>query len=176
MKYERADCHHAHGLNYCALNILSNVYLFVFLLLHILQFLLFYPVSILRLSRLSSLSSLSVWASSGQLQAAQCPYHISGMEPHRLQCVCCLWSRWCPQPMGSVGGVMWHGWAGWRLKEAPTTAAVLASGPDRGQGAPLAPTDPRNAHLHCVIRIQRVQDYFGVKSKRVYVCFRALWQ
>lgn len=38
MKYESADCNHANGLNYCALNILSKVYLLVFLLLHILQF------------------------------------------------------------------------------------------------------------------------------------------
>lgn len=90
----------------CFQHYLGNVILFVLLLVHPLHFLLFFPFPILFLSLLCSFFSLSVWASSGQLQAAQCPYRISGMEPHRLQRVCRLWSRRCHQPMGSVGGVM----------------------------------------------------------------------
>lgn len=117
------------------------------------------------------LSSLSVWASSGQLQAAQCPDHIGGMESHRFQCVCRVWSRRRYQPMGSVGGVMWHKWTSWKLKEASSTIAVLASGPERGQGAPLASADPGHSHLHCAVRIQCVQDYFSVK---VVLCLMAI--
>lgn len=46
------------------------------------------------------------WAARGQLQAAQRPHHLCGVEPRGLERVRRLWSGRRRQPVGSVGGVM----------------------------------------------------------------------
>lgn len=106
------------------------------------------------------------WAARGQLQAAQRPHHVRGVEPRRLERVCRLGSRRRRKSVGSVGGVVRRERQGGGPERPAPTTAVPAPGPVGDQGDPLAPAATRRDDLHGSVRIQCVQDNICVESLR----------
>lgn len=69
------------------------------------------------------------WSCSGELQAAQRPHHLRGVEPGRLERVRCLRSGRRHQPVGPVGGVERCGRQGGGAEGPSSSAPVPAPGP-----------------------------------------------
>lgn len=99
-----------------------------------------------------------------QLQAAQRPRHLGGVEPRGLERVRRRRGGRRGQPVGPVGGVVRRERPGGGGEGPAASAPVPAPGSDGGQGDPLAPAGPRRDDLHRSVGIQRVQDNIGVEE------------